>query len=71
MGRIYRFMGMKVGLLQNGMKLSLKNTYEADVTTGTIRVWRDYLRRGKHGHQAPARVSAYHYAIVGRPTPFS
>ena len=33
MGRIYRFLGMRVGLIQNGMKLNLKKpAYEADVT---------------------------------------
>ena len=36
MGQIYNFMGMKVGLLQNGMQLSDKKpSYNADITYGT------------------------------------
>ena len=36
MGRIYRLLGMNVGLIQNGMRSELKKpAYEADVTYGT------------------------------------
>ena len=36
MGRIYQFMGMNVGLIQNGMRPEMKKpAYEADVTYGT------------------------------------
>ena len=46
MGRIYRFLGMKVGLLQNGMRLDQKRpAYAADVTYGTNSEFGfDYLR---------------------------
>ncbi|MCL2807777.1 MAG: preprotein translocase subunit SecA [Coriobacteriia bacterium] len=46
MGRIYRFLGMEVGLLQNGMKLEAKKpAYAADVTYGTNAEFGfDYLR---------------------------
>lgn len=46
MGQIYRFMGMNVGLLQNGMPLQNKRpAYDADVTYGTNSEFGfDYLR---------------------------
>ena len=46
MGQIYRFLGMKVGLIQNGMRLNMKKpAYEADVTYGTNSEFGfDYLR---------------------------
>lgn len=46
MGRIYKFMGMKVGLIQNGMDQSAKiPAYKADVTYGTNSEFGfDYLR---------------------------
>ena len=46
MGQIYRYMGMNVGLLQNGMRLNLKKpAYAADVTYGTNSEFGfDYLR---------------------------
>ncbi len=46
MGRIYRFLGMEVGLIQNGMKPSQKiPAYKADVTYGTNSEFGfDYLR---------------------------
>ena len=46
MGRIYRFLGMSVGLLQNGMPLDQKRpAYAADVTYGTNSEFGfDYLR---------------------------
>ncbi|MDR2672913.1 MAG: preprotein translocase subunit SecA [Coriobacteriales bacterium] len=46
MGRIYRFLGMEVGLLQNGMKPTAKHpAYAADITYGTNSEFGfDYLR---------------------------
>ncbi len=46
MGQIYKFMGMNVGLLQNGMQMGLKKpAYDADVTYGTNSEFGfDYLR---------------------------
>ena len=46
MGQIYRFLGMKVGLIQNGMKPAEKiPAYQADVTYGTNSEFGfDYLR---------------------------
>jgi preprotein translocase subunit SecA len=46
MGRIYRFLGMEVGLIQNGMKPADKiPAYKADVTYGTNSEFGfDYLR---------------------------
>jgi preprotein translocase subunit SecA len=46
MGRIYRFLGMDVGLMQNGMQLAAKiPSYQADVTYGTNSEFGfDYLR---------------------------
>ncbi len=46
MGRIYRFLGMNVGLIQNGMPLEQKiPAYQADVTYGTNSEFGfDYLR---------------------------
>ena len=46
MGQLYHYMGMNVGLLQNGMPLMLKKpAYQADVTYGTNSEFGfDYLR---------------------------
>ena len=46
MGQVYRFLGMTVGLLQNGMPLSQKRpAYDADITYGTNSEFGfDYLR---------------------------
>merc|ERR1711969_10046 len=46
MGRIYKYLGMTVGLLQNNMPLELKRpAYQADVTYGTNSEFGfDYLR---------------------------
>ena len=66
MGRIYKFLGMKVGLIQNGMPLELKRpAYEADVTYGTNSEFGfDYLRDNMVG-QAKARVQrGHHFAVV-------
>ena len=66
MGRIYRFLGMTVGLLQNGMPLERKRpAYAADVTYGTNSEFGfDYLRDNMVV-RANQRVQRGHaYAIV-------
>ena len=66
MGQIYRFMGMSVGLLQNGMPLDQKRpAYAADVTYGTNSEFGfDYLRDNMVV-RANQRVQRGHaYAIV-------
>ena len=66
MGRIYRFLGMTVGLLQNGMPLEQKRpAYQADVTYGTNSEFGfDYLRDNMVA-RAERRVQRGHaYAIV-------
>ena len=66
MGQIYRFMGMKVGLLQNGMRPNLKKpAYEADVTYGTNSEFGfDYLRDNMVTRPAMRVQRGHHYAIV-------
>lgn len=66
MGQIYHFMGMSVGLLQNGMQLSDKKpSYSADITYGTNSEFGfDYLRDNMVT-QASQRVQrGHHFAIV-------
>ena len=66
MGRIYCYLGMSVGLLQNGMPLELKRpAYAADVTYGTNSEFGfDYLRDNMVV-RANQRVQRGHaYAIV-------
>lgn len=66
MGRIYRFLGMNVGLIQNGMPIDRKcPAYEADVTYGTNSEFGfDYLRDNMVA-KADARVQRGHnFAIV-------
>ncbi|MDY2777717.1 MAG: preprotein translocase subunit SecA [Collinsella sp.] len=66
MGRIYRFLGMRVGLLQNGMPLDQKRpAYQADVTYGTNSEFGfDYLRDNMVT-RAERRVQRGHaFAIV-------
>ena len=66
MGRIYHFLGMSVGLLQNGMPLDQKRpAYNADVTYGTNSEFGfDYLRDNMvlRPHQRVQRGHAF--AIV-------
>ena len=66
MGRIYNFMGMSVGLLQNGMKLGLKKpAYAADVTYGTNSEFGfDYLRDNMVTRANMRVQRGHHYAIV-------
>ena len=66
MGRIYKFMGMNVGLIQNGMRGERKHlAYLADVTYGTNSEFGfDYLRDNMVT-RAEARVQrGHHFAIV-------
>ena len=66
MGRIYRFLGMSVGLIQNGMRLPLKKpAYEADVTYGTNSEFGfDYLRDNMVTRATMRVQRGHHYAIV-------
>ena len=66
MGRIYRFLGMSVGLIQNGMRLPLKKpAYEADVTYGTNSEFGfDYLRDNMVTRPSMRVQRGHHYAIV-------
>ena len=66
MGRIYRFLGMEVGLIQNGMRPEAKiPAYKADVTYGTNSEFGfDYLRDNMVT-RASLRVQRDHwFAIV-------
>ncbi len=66
MGQIYRFLGMEVGLIQNGTKTpERKKAYEADVTYGTNSEFGfDYLRDNMVS-RADSRVQRGHaFAIV-------
>ena len=66
MGQVYRFLGMEVGLIQNGMRPDKKiPAYKADVTYGTnSEVGFDYLRDNMVT-RAEARVQrGHHFAIV-------
>ena len=66
MGTIYKFLGISVGLLQNGMRLSLKKpAYEADITYGTNSEFGfDYLRDNMVTRPDMRVQRGHHYAIV-------
>ncbi len=66
MGALYRAMGLKVGLLQNGMPLNAKKpAYEADVTYGTNSEFGfDYLRDNMVVRPQQRVQRGHHYAIV-------
>ena len=66
MGTIYKFLGISVGLLQNGMRLSLKKpAYEADITYGTNSEFGfDYLRDNILTRPEMRVQRGHHYAIV-------
>ena len=66
MGRIYRYMGLDVGLLQNGMRLNLKKpAYAADVTYGTNSEFGfDYLRDNMVTRAQMRVQRGHHFAIV-------
>ena len=65
MGRLYRALGMNVGLIQNGMRPDLKvPAYKADVTYGTNSEFGfDYLRDNMVT-KAEARVQRGHFFCV-------
>ena len=66
MGQIYRFLGMEVGLIQNGTKTpERKKAYEADVTYGTNSEFGfDYLRDNMVSNPASRVQRGHAYAIV-------
>lgn len=66
MGRIYHFLGMNVGLLQNGMPLDQKRpAYNADVTYGTNSEFGfDYLRDNMVTYASRRVQRGHHFAIV-------
>ena len=66
MGTIYKFLVISVGLLQNGMRLSLKKpAYEADITYGTNSEFGfDYLRDNMVTRPEMRVQRGHHYAIV-------
>ena len=66
MGRIYRYLGMSVGLIQNGMRLPLKKpAYEADITYGTNSEFGfDYLRDNMVTRPSMRVQRGHFYAIV-------
>ena len=66
MGRIYRFLGMKTGLIQNGMSPAAKKpAYEADVTYGTNSEFGfDYLRDNMVTRGTSRVQRGHHFAIV-------
>ncbi len=66
MGKIYEFMGMKVGLIQNGMRPAEKlPAYQADVTYGTNSEFGfDYLRDNMVGSAENRVQRGHHFAVV-------
>ncbi len=66
MGRVYRFMGMNVGLIQNGMKLEAKvPAYKADITYGTNSEFGfDYLRDNMVTKAEQRVQRGHHFAVV-------
>lgn len=66
MGRIYKYLGMTVGLLQNNMPLELKRpAYQADVTYGTNSEFGfDYLRDNMVTRPEQRVQRGHNYAIV-------
>ncbi len=66
MGRIYQLLGMKVGLIQNGMKPDKKiPAYQADVTYGTNSEFGfDYLRDNMVTRASSRVQRGHHFAVV-------
>ena len=66
MGRVYRFLGMEVGLLQSGMPISDKRkAYQADVTYGTNSEFGfDYLRDNMVGTPEGRVQRGHSFAVV-------
>ena len=66
MGQVYRFLGMEVGLIQNGMRPDKKiPAYKADVTYGTNSEFGfDYLRDNMVTRPESRVQRGHHFAIV-------
>ena len=66
MGRVYRFLGLEVGLIQSGMDpAARKPQYSADVTYGTNAEFGfDYLRDNMVNRPENRVQRGHHYAIV-------
>ncbi|WP_172137001.1 preprotein translocase subunit SecA [Adlercreutzia sp. ZJ473] len=66
MGQIYRFLGMEVGLIQNGMRPASKiPAYKADVTYGTNSEFGfDYLRDNMVTRGSNRVQRGHHFAVV-------
>ncbi len=66
MGQVYKFMGLDVGIIQNGMKLAAKRpAYQADITYGTNSEFGfDYLRDNMVMRAADRVQRGHVYAIV-------
>ena len=66
MGQVYRFLGMDVGLIQNGMRPGKKiPAYKADVTYGTNSEFGfDYLRDNMVTRPESRVQRGHHFAIV-------
>ena len=66
MGRIYRFLGMKTGLIQNGMAPAAKiPAYQADITYGTNSEFGfDYLRDNMVTRGSSRVQRGHHFAVV-------
>ncbi len=66
MGRVYKFLGMEVGLIQNGMRPAEKiPAYKADVTYGTNSEFGfDYLRDNMVTKAGNRVQRGHHFAVV-------
>ncbi len=66
MGNIYRFLGMDVGLIQNGMRPDARiPAYKADVTYGTNSEFGfDYLRDNMVSRSSDRVQRGHHFAVV-------
>ena len=66
MGQIYRFLGMDVGLIQNGMRSDKrKPAYQADITYGTNSEFGfDYLRDNMVTKASSRVQRGHHFAVV-------
>ena len=66
MGGIYRFLGMEVGLIQNGMEaIERKPAYQADITYGTNSEFGfDYLRDNMVSQAADRVQRGHSFAII-------
>ena len=66
MGKVYRFMGLKVGLIVNGLEpAQRREAYNADITYGTNNEFGfDYLRDNMVTYKQNQVQRGHHYAIV-------